>query len=77
MIGFRPLKTSCWEKLLTFLGYKLQRISASHHQWTKPQKRTIPVWGNEKEIPALHKKTSANSFGWSLKEVYAWAEENC
>lgn len=77
MGNFRPLPTACWIALLTMLGYTEKRISSSHHQWTKPGKRTIPVWGNEKEIPAMHMKTCGRGMGWSLNDIYAWAGKNC
>jgi hypothetical protein len=77
MGNFRPLPTSCWEAFLTLKGYTEKRISSSHHQWTKKGSRTIPVWGNEKEIPAFHLKTSCKSIGCPFNELYEWAEKNC
>ena len=77
MGNYRPLPIKCWAALLAFLGYKLDRIKGSHHQWTKAKSRTIAVWGDEKEIPAMHLKTSCSSFGWTLADVYAWSEKHC
>lgn len=77
MGNFRPLPTKCWEAFLTHCGYKLNRIAASHHQWTKNGSRTISVWGNEKEIPPLHLKTSCRTIGCTLEKLYEWANENC
>lgn len=77
MGNFRPLPLKCWEAFLLFKGFQQQRISSSHHQWTKKGCRTIPVWGNEKEIPAMHLKTSCRSIGCTLKDVYDWADKNC
>lgn len=77
MGSFRPLPTKCWEALLTFLGYRCDRISASHHQWTKAGQRTIPVWGAKKEIPARFISSNCKTFGWDIKQVYAWADAHC
>lgn len=75
--NFRPLLTKCWEKYLTFCGYYHNRTASSHHQWVKAGSRTIAVWGNEKEIPAMHLKTSCRTIGCTMEEMYAWAEKNC
>lgn len=56
MGNFRSLPTQCWENFLTYKGFKHSRTRSSHHQWTKYGYRTIPVWGDEKEIPAFHFK---------------------
>lgn len=77
MGNFRPLPLKCWEAFLTLHGFVKSRTSASHDQWTKPGKRTIAVWGNEKEIPAMHLKTSCRTIGTTLAILYAWAEKNC
>jgi predicted RNA binding protein YcfA (HicA-like mRNA interferase family) len=77
MGNFRPLPTKCWEKFLTFKGFKYKRTESSHDLWTKPGRRTIPVWGDEKEIPAHHLKTSCRTIGCDLNEVYEWAKGNC
>jgi len=77
MGNFRPLPTKCWESFLTYCGYKLNRITSSHHQWTKTGSRTISVWGNEKEIPAMHLKTSCRTIGCTMEKLYEWAKENC
>jgi len=77
MGNFRPLPTKCWEKFLLSLGFKPNRIKGSHHLWVKPGYRTIPVWGDEKEIPAFHLKTSCRTLGKNVKDLYDWAEKNC
>jgi len=77
MGNFRPLDTNCWEKFLSTFGYSLNRKSSSHHQWTKKGFRTIPVWGDEKQIPPLHLKKSCESMGKTLHDLYAWAAKNC
>lgn len=74
---FKPLNTRCWENFLTANGYKHVRTAGSHDQWTKPNHRTIPVWGNEKQIPAFHLKTSCKAIGCTLDDLYAWAAINC
>ena len=74
---FKPLNTSCWEKFLTHKGYKYVRTKGSHDQWTKPGHRTIPVWGNEKQIPAFHLSNSCRSIGCTIDELYEWAAKNC
>ena len=77
MGNFRPIPIKCWEAFLTLHGYVNSRTTSSHDQWTKRNSRTIAVWGNEKEIPAMHLKTSCRTIGCSLNDLYAWAEVNC
>jgi len=77
MGNFRPLDTKCWESFLKFQGYSYKRTASSHDQWTKKGSRTIAVWGNEKQIPAMHLKTSASSMNCSMEFIYQWAKENC
>lgn len=77
MGNFRPFPLKCWESFLMFNGYIKARTTASHDQWTKKNARTIPVWGNEKQIPAQHLKTSCFSMGISLLDLYKWADANC
>jgi len=77
MGNFRPLDTSCWEKFLTFMGFSLNRKSSSHHQWTRNGFRTIPVWGNEKQIPPFHLMRGCESMNTTLEVLYAWANKNC
>jgi hypothetical protein len=77
MGNFRPLPLKCWEAYLLLNGYTKKRISSSHHQWTKVGFRTIPVWGDEKEVPALHLKTGCFTLGITLGILYEWAKENC
>jgi hypothetical protein len=74
---FRPLRTSCWERFLTLKGFQCTRTSSSHDQWTKRGHRTIPVWGDEKDIPAFHLRTGCRTIGCEIEELYKWAEENC
>ena len=75
---FRPLQTKCWEKFLAEKGYSYSRTHGSHDVWTKKGSiRSIPVWGDEKEIPAQHLKTSCLTMGCTLDELYAWAMKNC
>ena len=77
MGNFRPLPTKCWEKFLTFKNFKYKRTTGSHDQWVKSSFRTIPVWGDEKEIPPQHLKTSCRTIGCELSELYSWADANC
>lgn len=77
MNNFRPVKTSCWEKYLIFMGYKLSTITGSHYQYTKKNARTVPVWGDEKDIPAFHAKSALKNMGKELVDFYDWAEKNC
>jgi len=75
--NFRPLALKCWEEYLTLLGYTNVRTKGSHDQWVKKNSRTIPVWGNEKQIPAMHLKTSCRTIGCTMEELYEWAKTNC
>jgi len=78
MGNFRPLPTKCWEAFLTFNGFAFsKRTKGSHDQWTRAGKRTIPVWGDEKEIPASHLKTGCFTIGTTLSALYTWADANC
>lgn len=77
MGNFRPLDTSCWEKFLTLKGFISTRSKGSHFQWKKSGCRTIPVWHDEKQIPALHLKTGCFTIGITMQELYAWADNNC
>ena len=77
MGNFRPLPLKCWEAFLTLHGFIENRVESSHHQWTKKGKRTISVWGNEKQIPAAHLKTGCYIIGCSLNDLFKWAENNC
>jgi predicted RNA binding protein YcfA (HicA-like mRNA interferase family) len=76
-INYRPLPTKCWEAFLTLHGFVCKRTKGSHDQWVKAKKRTIPVWGDEKEIPAFHLRRGCSSIGCSLDDLYAWAKANC
>lgn len=73
----RPLPTKCWEAFLDFNHFKLARTKGSHYQWTRNGFRTIPVWGDEKEIPALHLRTGCRTMGLTMADLYKWAEKNC
>lgn len=75
--NYRPLPTKCWESFLTQMGYSYNRTASSHDQWVKKNSRTIAVWGNEKQIPAMHLKTSCRTIGCSLEYLYNWADKNC
>lgn len=78
MGNFRPLPLKCWEKFLTENGFIYHgRTKGSHDQWIKKGKRTIPVWGDEKEIPAFHLKTGCRTIGIDLIDLYEWAKINC
>jgi predicted RNA binding protein YcfA (HicA-like mRNA interferase family) len=78
MGNFRPLPIKCWEKFLAQNGFTYcGRTKGSHDLWTKRGKRTIPVWGDEKEIPALHLKTGCRTIGIDLSTLYEWARINC
>lgn len=77
MSNFRPLPTKCWEKFLFSKGFKYKRTKGSHDQWTKAGYRTIPVWGDEKEIPPQHLKSNCVTIGIKLEELYSWAETHC
>jgi len=75
--NYRPLPIKCWEAFLLKMGYAYARTASSHDQWTKRNSRTIAVWGNVKETPALHLKTSCRTIGCTMEELYKWADENC
>jgi len=77
MGNFRPLATPCWIKFLVHHGFDYDRTKGSHYQYTKKGHRTIPVWGDEKQIPAQHLKTGCNSIGCTMEQLYGWAEQNC
>lgn len=75
--NFRPLPVKCVEAYLKQNGFAFDRITASHHIWTKNGHRSIPLWGSKKEIPAIHLKTSCRSIGTTMDDLYNWAEKNC
>jgi len=77
MGNFRPAKVKCIEALLRHLGYRFIRTEGSHDIWTKLGKRSIPIWGAKKEIPAFHVKTISKNTLWSMEEIYNWMDENC
>lgn len=74
---FKPVPTKCWENFLILHGFKYDRTRGSHDQWIKNNHRTIPVRGNEKQVPPLHIKTGCFSIGCSTDDFYNWAAENC
>lgn len=77
-MSFKPLPTKCWENFLTYQGFAYSgRTKGSHDQWTKRGCRTIPVWGDEKEIPALHLKTGCKTIGCDVNDLWKWASKNC
>ncbi len=76
-MSYRPIDTKCWEKFLTLHKFQFQRSKGSHFNWTKKGHRTIPVWANEKQIPAFHLRTGCISIGCSLDDLYTWASKNC
>jgi predicted RNA binding protein YcfA (HicA-like mRNA interferase family) len=77
MGNYRPIPTKCWILFLIHKGFIKDRTKSSHDQYTKAGKRTIAVWGNEKDIPAMHLKTSCRTIGCTLQELYEWADKNC
>jgi predicted RNA binding protein YcfA (HicA-like mRNA interferase family) len=76
-MAYKPLPTKCWEKFLSQHGFRYHHTTGSHDQWKKAGKRTIPVWGDEKEIPARHLKTGCDTIGVTVDDLYAWAANNC
>ena len=77
MRNFRPISTRCWQMYLTLMGFSYKRTKGSHDQWGKGEYRTIPVRGNEKQVPPLHLKTGCSTIGVTMQELYKWADENC
>ncbi|MDI1234865.1 MAG: hypothetical protein PSX81_11325 [bacterium] len=75
--NYRPIATKCFENYLKSIGYNHKRTTGSHDQWTKAGKRTIPVWGDEKQLPAFHLKGNCKTLGITLSDLYAWAALNC
>jgi predicted RNA binding protein YcfA (HicA-like mRNA interferase family) len=76
-MSYKPIKTKCWENFLAYQGFKYNRTNGSHDIWTKSGKRSIPVWGNEKEIPAMHISNSCRTIGCTIDIFEAWASNNC
>ncbi len=77
MGNFRPIPLKCFLAFIDKYGYKFDRISASHHIYTKKASRSIVIQGNEKMVPALHLKTNCKTIGCTTKVLYDWAEANC
>jgi len=77
MGNFRPLPVKCFEAFLIANGFIKDRISASHHIWTKKGVcRSVVIQGNEKEVPAFHLRTNCRTIGCTLDQMYSWAEDN-
>jgi len=76
-MAFRPLPTKHWQAFLDYHGFVYDRTKGSHDQWTKKGHRTIPVKGNEKQVPGFHIKTGCFSIGCTTDDAYAWVEANC
>ena len=74
---FKALTTKCWEAFLTSRGFHHNRTKGSHHMWVRPGYRSIPVWENEKEIPAFHLKTGCKTIGCTPDDLYSWVALNC
>ena len=78
MGNFRPLPRKDFEKFLTFNGFSLIRVKGDHYIWKKKGgKRSIPIQGQEKDVPALYLKTSCRTIGCTMENLYKWVEENC
>ncbi len=77
MPGFKPNYLIHLLTILCLAQYKYSRTKSSHDQWTKKGHRTIPVWGDEKEIPAFHLRTGCRTIGCTIEELYEWAAKNC
>lgn len=73
----RPLPLKCWEAFLRLHKFVHERTRGSHHIWKRKGYRPIPVWGDEKEIPAFHLRTGCSTIGCTLGDLYKWAENNC
>ena len=76
-MGYKPIDTKCWIKFLTHQGFKRDRIKGSHYIWKKKGYRPIPVWENEKQIPAMHIKTSSVTLNVTIEYIEDWVKENC
>lgn len=77
MGNFRPLPTPCVIKLLLSYGFDCDRSKGSHFQYKRRGSRTVPIWENEKEIPAFHLRSVSHVIGLSMKQIYQWAADNC
>lgn len=78
MGNFRPIPMKCFLAFIAQYGFKFDRISASHHIYSKRGAlRPITIQGNEKMVPAFHLKTNCRTIGCTTKELYDWAEKNC
>ncbi len=76
-INFRALPTKCVKELLTHLGFSYDRTKGSHDQWVRKGRRTIPIRGSEKQVPAIHLKTICKNTDFSIEDIYKWANKNC
>lgn len=78
MGNFRPIATKCWIAFVNFMGYSYNRTNGSHDIYTKiNSKRSIVLRSADKDVPALHLKTSCKTMGIELQYVYTWATKNC
>lgn len=75
----KPIETKCWERFLSHHGFDCVRTKGSHDQWVKKGHRTIPVWGNKKQIPGFHVKKCCPSVGANItiEDFYIWSKDNC
>jgi len=77
-MSYQPIKTKCWIKFLEYKGCKYIRTTASHHQYKCPNcLRTIPVRTVEKDVPAIHLKTTLQTMGVSYQSFAVWKQYNC
>lgn len=74
---FKPAVTKCWEKFLQLHGFSYDRTKGSHDQWIRKGYRTIPVRGNEKQVPGLHLRTGCFTIGCTIDDFFDWAKDNC
>ena len=75
---FKPLPTKCIEAFLKSLGFYYDRTVGSHDLWKKRGNwRSMPVRGNDKDMPAFHIRTCSKVTGYTTDQIYAWAQKNC
>ncbi len=72
-----PIRTKCWIKFLHLNDFEEARSRGSHHEFTCPGKRTIPVWANKKEIPFFHIRHDLHSMGIDVHAFKNWKSEHC
>jgi hypothetical protein len=74
----RPLGTKCFQVFLTLKGFSYSRTKGSHDIWVKKgSPMSIPVRGNDKQVPADHIRGNCRTIGCTVQELYAWADKNC